>query len=153
LRGVVGAAWRQQLATLTQVCATPCRADPHPHRDRRLARRQAARAGFAADRTLRTLLFVGCDWYTADYVELFAPRCERVPHRRHATRRRPATAAGHWSRRCRTSIATSPPGSVDAIVANGVYGFGLDDRARSAAAFAAAHCGSCGRTARCVWLE
>jgi SAM-dependent methyltransferase len=31
------------------------------------------------------------------------------------------------------------PGSVDVIVANGVYGFGIDDRAALGAAFAAAH--------------
>ena len=31
------------------------------------------------------------------------------------------------------------PGSVDVVIANGVFGFGIDDRAALAAAFAAAH--------------
>jgi SAM-dependent methyltransferase len=96
-------------------------------------------AGFAADPTLRALLFVGCDWYTRDYVELFAPRRERF----RTVDRDPAKArhgaVGHLVAPMQALDRHFAAGSVDAIVANGVFGFGIDDRSELAAAFAAAH--------------
>jgi hypothetical protein len=40
----------------------------------RLLLEETLLGAYAADASLRTLLFVGCDWYTQGYAGRFAPR-------------------------------------------------------------------------------
>jgi SAM-dependent methyltransferase len=72
------------------------------------------------------VLFVGCDWYTSDYERLFAGKeywtLEKEP------RRRKYGAARHVTDSLVNLAAHFPPGHFDAIVVNGVLGWGLDGR-------------------------
>lgn len=106
--------------------------------DRRLLE-ETVLAGYAADASLRVLVFVGCDWYTEHYVALFAPGRERF----RTIDIDPAKACfgapgGHVVAPMQELDRHFAPGSVDVIVANGVYGWGIDDRDSLGAAFAAA---------------
>ena len=75
----------------------------------------------------RRLLFVGCAWYTQHYPRLFAgrefwtmecdPRLARFGGRLHVIDS------------CARVVAHFPPASLDVVICNGVYGFGLDDEA------------------------
>ena len=95
--------------------------------------------GFAADATLRALLFVGCDWYTQGYGALFAPRAERFRTVDVDPAKARFGSPDHLVAPMQELGRHFAPGSIDVIVANGVYGFGIDDRAALGAAFAAAH--------------
>ena len=88
--------------------------------------------------SLGRLLFVGCDWYTREYVELFAPRRERYRTVDIDPAKARFGAPGHVIAPMQEIDRHFAPGSIDVIVANGVYGFGIDDRAGLGAAFAAA---------------
>ena len=107
--------------------------------DRRLLE-DTVLAGYAADASLRTLLFVGCDWYTSHYVELFAPGRERFrtididP-----AKARFGAPGGHVVAPMQEIGRHFAPGSVDVVVANGVYGWGIDDRTSLGVAFVAAY--------------
>ena len=130
--------WRQQLAYAGMKLQ-----DAMPGRSRlRGADRQLLEdtllAGYAADATLRTLLFVGCDWYTQDYVEVFAPGRQRFVTVDIDPAKARFGAPGHLVAPMQEIARHFAAGSVDVIVANGVYGFGIDDRRELAAAFAAA---------------
>jgi hypothetical protein len=94
---------------------------------------------FAADATLRTLLFIGCDWYTQGYGALFAPRLERFRTVDVDPAKARFGSPGHVVAPMQELDRHLAPGRVDVIVANGVYGFGIDDRATLGAALAAAH--------------
>jgi SAM-dependent methyltransferase len=94
--------------------------------------------GYAADPTLRSLLFVGCDWYTRDYPELFAPARERFRTVDIDPAKAPFGAPGHVVAPMQEIGRHFAPGSIDVVIANGVYGWGIDDRAGLGIAFAAA---------------
>ena len=96
-------------------------------------------AGFAADATMRALLFVGCDWYTQGYGALFAPRSERFRTVDVDPAKARFGSPDHLVAPMQDLGRHCAPGSIDVIVANGVFGFGIDDRAALEAAFAAAH--------------
>ncbi len=73
---------------------------------------------------IRRLLFVGCDWYTERYPGQFADRefwtLEKDPAKaRYGARRHVVdtltNASGHFA-----------PQSLDAVICNGVFGWGLD---------------------------
>ncbi len=81
------------------------------------------------------VLFVGCDWYTSHYEKLFAGKeywtLEKEP------RRRKYGAARHVTDVLANLAAHFPPGHFDAIVVNGVLGWGLDGRAEAEASLEA----------------
>ena len=106
--------------------------------DRRLLE-ETVLPGYAADSTLRSLLFVGCDWYTRDYAELFAPTRERFRTIDIDPAKARFGAPGHVVAPMQEIGRHCAPGSVDVVVANGIYGFGIDERAALRVALAAAH--------------
>jgi len=95
--------------------------------------------GYAADPALRALLFVGCEWYTRHYEALFDPRRSRFVTIDVDPRRARHGAARHIVAPMQEMAAHVPPCSIDVIVCNGVYGFGIYDRGELARAFAASH--------------
>jgi len=89
---------------------------------------------------IRSVLFVGCDWYTRHYGRAYFrsknywtldsdPRARKFGARRHLTA--PLQALG----------AHLPPAYFDLIVCNGVFGYGLGSRQECELAFAACHRG------------
>jgi hypothetical protein len=79
----------------------------------------------AGQETCRRVLFVGCDWYTRHYERLFESReywtIEKDPARRKWGGER------HVSDSVTNLRAHFGPGSLDAIVMNGVLGWGLNE--------------------------
>lgn len=73
------------------------------------------------------LLFVGCGWYTRHYPWLFRSREFWTMERDPALAR--FGAARHVVDSCERVADHFSPGSLDAVICNGVYGFGLNDRA------------------------
>jgi len=96
-------------------------------------------AGYAADPALGTLLFVGCEWYTRHYAALFDPDRGRFRTIDIDPAKARHGAAGHIVAPLQDAAAHLAPASVDVIVCNGVYGFGIDERGELARAFAASH--------------
>jgi len=87
---------------------------------------------------IRTVLFVGCDWYTRHYERAFfagrnywtldvSPAARKHGGRQHVVAPL-ESLAGHF-----------PPDFFDLIFCNGVYGYGLDTREQCELAFAACH--------------
>jgi hypothetical protein len=87
---------------------------------------------------LRSILFVGCDWYTRHYERTFfrrtdywtidiSPRARRFASRRHVVG--PLERLDEFF----------PEQRFDVIVCNGVYGFGLDGRQQCERAFELCH--------------
>lgn len=105
--------------------------------DRRLLE-QVLLPAYAADPALRTLIFVGCDWYTRDYGDLFAPDSARFRTVDIDPAKARFGSPGHLVAPMQDIARHFEPDSVDVIIANGIYGFGIDDRAGLEAAFAAA---------------
>jgi len=106
--------------------------------DRRLLE-ETLLPGYAADAALDRLLFVGCDWYTRDYVEMFAPRRDRLCTVDIDPAKARFGAAGHVVAPMQEIDRHFPAESLDVVIANGVYGFGIDDREGLSRAFAASH--------------
>ena len=109
-----------------------------PTADRRVLEQQIFPA-LARDPSVNTLVFAGCDWYTAHYERLLAGvtlhTLDPDP------RRRQFGAARHHVAPLQSLDSLLAPNSVDAIVCNGVYGWGLDARADCERAFRA--CAAC----------
>lgn len=107
---------------------------PLPTEDRRVFE-QLVMPYFAAHEEYRRVLFVGCDWYTKHYADLFAEReywtLEKDPGRarygaqRHVT----DTLAG-----LRRHFAE---GSLDLVLCNGVVGWGLNELGEAEVSFEA----------------
>lgn len=82
------------------------------------------------------VLFVGCDWYTRGYRKWFKPdgyiTVDFDPRKKRfgSSRRHIVGSVAHLSRHV-------APGSLDAVICNGVFGWGLDDPADIEAAFSA----------------
>lgn len=95
---------------------------------------------FAADASLRSLLFVGCERYTRHYAALFAPATERFRTLDIDPRRARFGNRGHVVASLQDVARHLPAGSVDVVVCNGVYGFGIYERDKLAKALRA----SCG---------
>ncbi len=106
--------------------------------DRRLLEGDLLR-GYAADPRLRKLLFIGCEWYTQDYAALFDPDRARFRTVDIDPAKARYGSADHVVAPMQEMHRHIAPGSIDVIVCNGVYGFGVNDRAELARAFAAAH--------------
>ena len=93
---------------------------------------------YAAQAGIRDILFVGCDADTAGYHELY------FPGRRFVTlepdeSNRAFGATEHIVATLEQLGSHIPDASVDLIICNGVFGWGLDEKANCEAAFAAAH--------------
>ena len=73
------------------------------------------------------LLFVGCAWYTRHYPWLFRSREFWTMEFDPALARFGGTR--HIVDTCERVADHFPTGHLDAVICNGVYGFGLDDRA------------------------
>lgn len=84
----------------------------------------------------RNILFVGCDWYTAGYARLFAlktyatmdPDAHRAQHGAHRHQIAPMRLMG----------SVHPEGSLDLVVCNGVFGWGLNEIAEAETSVGAA---------------
>jgi SAM-dependent methyltransferase len=83
---------------------------------------------FAADPSLRSLLFVGCGRYTRHYAALFAPATERFRTIDVDRRRARYGNTGHVVAALQDVAQHLALASVDGVVCNGVYGFGIYDR-------------------------
>lgn len=92
---------------------------------------------YAADPALRSLLFVGCDWYTQRYPALFEPDRSRFRTIDIDPRKARFGAAGHVVAPLQEVVEHFAPGSIDVVVCNGVYGFGINDRAEMSLALRA----------------
>jgi hypothetical protein len=105
--------------------------------DRAVLEDQVLPALAALATTDAPVLFVGVDWYTADYPARFAPG-ELVTVDIDATRARWGAVEHHVldARHLGEELAT---GRFGAVVANGVFGHGLDDADGVAAALAGCH--------------
>jgi hypothetical protein len=102
--------------------------------DRRILERRIL-PWLAGTESCRRVLFVGCDWYTRQYGKLFEGReywtIEKDPARRRWGAERHVTDSVTNLR------AHFGPGSLDAIVMNGVLGWGLNEVEEAEAALAA----------------
>jgi hypothetical protein len=92
---------------------------------------------FLNDRKCRDVLFVGCDWYTAGYSAWFEDKnywtIEIDPTlRKFGAKQHIVDSLQNLSRHF-------PRGALDLIVCNGVYGWGLNERAEIEAAFTACY--------------
>ncbi|MGZ8259589.1 MAG: hypothetical protein ACXWUL_03445 [Caldimonas sp.] len=93
--------------------------------------------GYAADPRLRALLFVGCDWYTRGYEALFAPDRSRFRTIDVDPRQARHGGAQHIVAALQDVAAHVAAASVDVVVCNGVYGFGIYERRELERAFVA----------------
>ncbi|HSC63308.1 MAG TPA: class I SAM-dependent methyltransferase [Caldimonas sp.] len=91
----------------------------------------------AADPSLRSLLFVGCGRYTRHYAAMFRPATERLRTLDIDPRRARYGHTGHLVAALQDVDRHLPAASVDAVVCNGVYGFGIYDREELAKALRA----------------
>ncbi|MEP7300044.1 MAG: class I SAM-dependent methyltransferase [Caldimonas sp.] len=106
--------------------------------DRKVLEEQILPA-LARDPTVTSLVFVGCDWYTMDYERLLPGV---TVHTLDPDPRRCRYGAARHSLLALQDMETVfAPASLDAIVCNGVYGWGLDTRADCEQAFRA--CAAC----------
>lgn len=96
-------------------------------------------AAYAADPAVRTLLFVGCEWYTRDYAALFDPDRARFRTIDIDPRKARHGSIDHILAPLQEVARHVDRASVDVIVCNGVYGYGIDDREQLEAALRAAH--------------
>src|SRR6185437_1720990 len=87
---------------------------------------------------MHTVLFVGCQWYTRHYEKTYFPRQKfwTIDAMRDARR----YGASHHVVAPLESLADFfPEETLDLIICNGVYGWGLDSRVHCDAAFAQCH--------------
>ncbi len=93
---------------------------------------------FAQDPQFQRILFIGCDWYTRAYSRLFAGKeywtLEMKPSRRKFG------AVLHITDRCQNTARYFDPSSLDVIVMNGVFGYGLNEREDVEQTLAGFHC-------------
>ena len=90
---------------------------------------------YAARADIKSVLFVGCAWYTHHYEKMLPGRVywtiDPDPWKKRFGGRRHIVAG------LESLDAHVAPGSLDLIICNGVFGWGLDDRADCERAFAA----------------
>ena len=89
---------------------------------------------FAQDDSYHNILFVGCEWYTRKYNKMFLPRnywtMEMNPELA------PYGGAQHIVGKIETIGAHFEANSLDLVVCNGVFGWGLDQKPDIEQAFA-----------------
>lgn len=138
LRAWLALPWRQQLRYAGRKLRD---ASPGASRIRsadRLLLEETLLPAYAADASLRSLLFIGCDWYTRHYADLFAPRRERFRTLDIDPAKVTFGSEGHVVAPMQDVDRHFALASADVLVANGVYGFGIDDRGELGHAIAAA---------------
>jgi SAM-dependent methyltransferase len=90
---------------------------------------------YAARSDVRSVLFVGCAWYSSHYETMFSRQAywtlDPDPWKKRFGSRRRHVVAG-----LERIDAHFPEGSLDLIVCNGVFGWGLDERDDCERAFA-----------------
>ena len=96
---------------------------------------EAELAAYAADPALDVLLFVGCEWYTRHYQALFDPGRSRFRTIDIDPRRARYGASIHIVAPLQEVAAHVDAASVDVLVCNGVYGFGIYERGELERAF------------------
>ena len=109
---------------------------PNPMRTRdRDTLEKVILAHYAKRPDIERVLFVGCAWYTRHYEKAFADRVYQTidpdPWKKRFGARRHVVAG------LENLAAHIAPGSLDVIICNGVFGWGLDDRVDCERAFAA----------------
>jgi hypothetical protein len=87
---------------------------------------------------LQTILFVGCESYTAHYQQKYFPDHDYWTIDRDATRRRHG-AKQHVITRLEELDRHFPAGFFDLVICNGIYGWGLDSAQDCDAALAQCH--------------
>ena len=112
-----------------------------PTRDRRVLE-DLLLPYFAARPDVDHVLFVGCGWYTRSYAKMFEGKDYVTLDVDPAKRRH--GAARHVCDSLARLEAHFPADSLDLVVCNGVFGWGLDERTEVEAAFAA--CRACLRS-------
>lgn len=105
--------------------------------DRRLLE-QVILPHFAAREAFAKVLFVGCAWYTRGYRRIFSQR-EYITLDIEPARRRFGSRTRHIVDSLANLERHFAPCELDLLICNGVYGWGLDDRAEAERAFAACH--------------
>lgn len=93
---------------------------------------------YSAQPDIRTVLFVGCQWYTSHYGHAFFPRQDywTIEPDEHA---RKFGGPRHIAAALEELDAFFPQEHFDLILCNGVYGFGLDAPEQCERAFAHCH--------------
>ena len=94
--------------------------------------------GLVEDPTIGAGLFVGCGWYTKQYERLFSPRVDYWTIDPDPARRK-FGAKQHVIAPLEELERHFPKDRFDLIICNGVYGWGLDERAVCESAFAQCH--------------
>lgn len=112
------------------------RIDRLPTRDRQLLE-QTILPHYAARADVERVLFVGCAWYTRTYADLF-PQATFITLEPNPRRARYG-AAHHIVDGLERLDRYVSPGTLDLIVCNGVFGWGLDAHADCERAFDACH--------------
>jgi SAM-dependent methyltransferase len=126
-------AWRSFLVLARSLADADA---PRPSADRRVLEAEIL-PWLAAREDVRRLLFVGCARYTRHYGRFFAGGEYWTIDP--SARRRRWGAERHIVDRLEQLGRHASPATFDAIVCNGVLGWGLDGRAEAEAAFAACH--------------
>ena len=93
---------------------------------------------FGSRSDVRTVLFVGCDWYTKHYQRVYFPS-QTFWTIDPAARAARFGARQHIIAPLENLEAHFPPAQFDLILCNGVYGFGLDAQEQCERAFQACH--------------
>ena len=135
----LGLPWRDRWRWLSRKFGEAVLRAPRIATPDRVLLEQRVLPAYAADPSLRSLLFVGCEWYTREYAALFEPTSERF-----RTIDIDATKArhghlGHIVAPLQEVASHVDEASVDVVVCNGVYGFGIDTRFELRRAFVAMH--------------
>jgi SAM-dependent methyltransferase len=93
---------------------------------------------FLADPSIRRVLFVGCDWYTKVYEEIFAGR-EYWTIELDPGRAKFGSSQKHIIDSIENLDRHAPEGHFDLILCNGVFGWGLNERPAVERAFEQCH--------------
>src|SRR5262249_51488498 len=80
---------------------------------------------FLNDQSFRSILFVGCDWYTRDYNNIFEAQKKYITLDPDLGKRKYG-AKQHIPDKLQKLDRYFNSGSLDLILCNGVYGFGLN---------------------------
>ena len=133
----LGLPWRERWRWLGRKASELVRGGHRIESPDRVILERRVLPAFAADPSLRALLLVGCERYTRHYTALFAPASERFRTIDIDPRRACFGNTGHVVAPLQDVARHLAAGSVDAVVCNGVYGFGIYDREELAKALRA----------------
>ena len=133
----LGLPWRERWRWLSRKLRELVLRAPRIASADRVVLEQQVLTAYAADPALRSLLFVGCEWYTRDYAAMFDPERSRFRTIDIDPKKARHGSADHIVAPLQDVASHVGAASVDVIVCNGVYGFGIDDRVELERAFRA----------------